>query len=72
MYMGTESENWGRLQIKDYEYYKNLTVYVTIAVLIPVIVKMAKSINTYNFCKFLSLVNFIAYNFGYHVHEKAI
>ena len=33
---------------------------------------MLKGINEHNFCKYLALVNFIAYNYGFHVHEKAI
>lgn len=28
--------------------------------------------NSRNFCSFLAMVNMISYNFGYHVHEKAI
>lgn len=45
---------------------------VTVTVLVPVVHKMSYKINPDNFCKFLALVNFTAYNFGYHVHEKAI
>jgi len=72
MYVVTGSENWSQLLIQDYEYDINLNFYVIIALLILVIVKITTSINTENFCKFLSLVNFIAYHFGYHIHEKAI
>ena len=33
---------------------------------------MWQQIDKRNFCKFLALTNFIAYNFGYHTHEKAL
>jgi hypothetical protein len=33
---------------------------------------MCRRINAQNFCKYLALTNLISFNFGYHVHEKAI
>lgn len=33
---------------------------------------MIKKIDAHNFCKYLAVVNMISFNFGYHVHEKAI
>jgi hypothetical protein len=47
-------------------------MYATVLFLIPLVRKMSVGISTANFCKFLATVNFVAYNFGYHVHEKAI
>ena len=32
---------------------------------------MLKHIDKHNFCQYVSLVNLLSYNFGYHVHEKA-
>jgi ALG6, ALG8 glycosyltransferase family len=47
-------------------------MYVTLAFMMPLIRKMWFGIKSQNFCKFLALVNLVSYNFGYHVHEKAI
>jgi len=33
---------------------------------------MCRRINAQNFCKYLALTNLISFNFGFHVHEKAI
>lgn len=33
---------------------------------------MVQRINKRNFCHYLALVNMLSFNFGYHVHEKAI
>ena len=33
---------------------------------------MFKSLNRRNFNYYLAVTNFIVFNFGYHVHEKAI
>lgn len=45
---------------------------VTIAALLPIVLRMWQQISHKNFSKFLALTNFIAYNFGYHTHEKAL
>ena len=47
-------------------------MYATVVFLLPLVKKMSVKISATNFCKFLAAVNFVAYNFGYHVHEKAI
>jgi ALG6, ALG8 glycosyltransferase family len=49
-----------------------VTSVFTALVIVPVVVRMWREIASHNFCKYLALVNFVAYNFGYHVHEKAI
>ena len=56
----------------NFDFDKKLTLASTVVASLPVIWVMLTRINSQNFCKFLALVNFIAYNFGYHVHEKAI
>ena len=33
---------------------------------------MLKRIDARNFCQYLALVNMFSFNFGFHVHEKAI
>lgn len=33
---------------------------------------MIRKIDAHNFCKFLALTNLISFNFGFHVHEKAM
>ena len=62
----------GRFKITDFEFYKQITLGVTVAFLLPVVISMAFKISKDNFCNYLALVNLIAFNFGYHVHEKAI
>jgi len=47
-------------------------MYATVVFLLPLLKKMCLGVSAANFCKFLAAVNFVAYNFGYHVHEKAI
>ena len=58
--------------LTDHSFYKNLSGFVTLLFLLPLIYKMALNINSKNFCNYLALVNFVAFNFGYHVHEKAM
>ncbi len=60
------------MTLTDHTYYKNLTAFATIIFLVPLIYKMTTNINIENFCNYLALVSFVAFNFGYHVHEKAI
>ena len=60
------------MKMKDLEWYKKLTAFSTIGFLIPVILRMIQKLTVDNFCHYLALVNFVAFNFGYHVHEKAI
>jgi hypothetical protein len=62
----------GRFKITDFDFYKQITMITTIVFLMPLIASMLFKINKDNFCKYLALVNMIAFNFGYHVHEKAI
>lgn len=38
----------------------------------PVVISMLRRIDALNFCKYLALVNLLSFNFGFHVHEKAI
>lgn len=38
----------------------------------PVFFSMLYKAESHNFCRFLALVNLIAFNCGFHVHEKAI
>lgn len=40
--------------------------------MVPLVKRMIVSINSKNFCKYLAIVNLVSYNFGYHVHEKAL
>ena len=56
----------------DLEFYKKLSLILTVTFLIPVIIVMIRKIDAHNFCKFLALTNLIAFNFGFHVHEKAM
>ena len=56
----------------DLEFYKKLSLLFTVAFLLPVIVVMVRKIDAHNFSKFLALTNLIAFNFGFHVHEKAM
>jgi len=58
--------------ITEYSYYKKLSLIATSLFLLPLVKKMWTNIKIENFCKYLALVNLISYNFGYHVHEKAI
>ena len=44
----------------------------TVFFLLPLCVKMIRKINGTNFCLYMALCNFIAFNFGFHVHEKAM
>ena len=60
------------MTLTDHTYYKNLSACATIICLIPLIYKMTTNINVKNFCNYLALISFVAFNFGYHVHEKAI
>lgn len=60
----------------DLDYYKKISLVLTVASLMPIIIKMFVSkrfkADIRVFCDYLALVNFIAFNFGFHVHEKAI
>lgn len=56
----------------DYDYDKKMSVVLTLVFLLPPIYRMIMKISVANFCNYLAIVNFVAYNFGYHVHEKAI
>ena len=49
-----------------------MSLVATLAFLGPLVIKMAMSITAKNFCKYLALCNFVAFNFGFHVHEKAM
>lgn len=68
----TQHRRFIQSDLGNYEFYKSLTTLVTVVFLAPVVVRMWRQINPQNFCKFLALTNFVAYNFGYHTHEKAL
>ena len=44
---------------------------LTVVFLVPTVVAMIKKMDINNFLFYLALVNFISFNFGFHVHEKA-
>ena len=56
----------------DYDYDKKMSGILTLMFLLPLLLRMMMKISVANFCNYLAIVNFVAYNFGYHVHEKAI
>ena len=49
-----------------------MSLVATLAFLGPLVIKMSMSITAKNFCQYLALCNFVAFNFGFHVHEKAM
>jgi hypothetical protein len=52
---------------------KRLSFWLSAIALVPLIYKMAFTPNLKdNFCLFVGTVNFVAFNFGFHVHEKAM
>ncbi len=59
-------------KITDFSFYKKISLYSTLIFMLPLIYKMIRNINKKNFCEYLAIVNLVSYNFGYHVHEKAI
>jgi hypothetical protein len=59
-------------KITDHSFYKKVSMIFTMVFMFPVIYKMILNMNTKNFCKYLAIVSLVSYNFGYHVHEKAI
>jgi alpha-1,3-glucosyltransferase len=56
----------------DHSFYKKVSMIFTMVFMFPVIYKMILNMNSKNFCKYLAIVSLVSYNFGYHVHEKAI
>jgi len=44
----------------------------TLLFLVPLCVQMVRKMDTTNFCSYMALCNLIAFNFGFHVHEKAM
>lgn len=70
--------------VDDIQSYKFISLAATLIFLIvncliihicffqPLIVLMIRKMNVRNFNFFLAMTNFIVFNFGFHVHEKAI
>jgi alpha-1,3-glucosyltransferase len=56
----------------DQQFYKKVSLGLTLLFLVPIVFSMLKRIDKHNFCHYLALVNMLSFNFGYHVHEKAI
>ena len=59
-------------KIRDFSLYKKISLNFTLVFMLPLIYKMIRNMNKKNFCTYLAIVNLVSYNFGYHVHEKAI
>lgn len=52
---------------------KRLSFWLFAIAIVPLIYKMALTPKLKeNFCLFVGTVNFVAFNFGFHVHEKAM
>lgn len=56
----------------DDVYFKQASLIVTLVFLIPLICVMALRLKRSNLNFYLGITNFIVFNFGFHVHEKAI
>jgi hypothetical protein len=52
--------------------YKQWTTIATLLFLVPVIYAMCRHMKKENFCFYLAATNFVVFNFGFHIHEKAI
>eukprot|EP00347_Sterkiella_histriomuscorum_P010558 403375828 len=58
--------------VEDIEMFKKISLGLTLVFLVPLIIAMLMKLNRKNFNFYLAMTNFIVYNFGFHVHEKAI
>lgn len=56
----------------DDVYFKQASLLVTLVFLLPLIFVMCIRLKRSNLIFYLGITNFIVFNFGFHVHEKAI
>jgi len=56
----------------DLETCKKLSMAATLVFMAPLCIQMVRRMTKDNFCQYMALCNFIAFNFGFHVHEKAM
>jgi len=57
----------------DIAFFKTVSLGLSALLLLPVVLRLAKKqVGPREFCNILAVTNWVSFNFGFHVHEKAM